>query len=191
LSQLESASIDRPVCLAELLTSLPVDCLDILSKKINSCYSERLRSAVLARRTTVEPLKIVELDEHSVLSTDIQSDTVSLADQNFEDLDAFGTIPGDDSNNNANAADADAKSKAAAILAIQRIARGTAAREAAAQRREGFIEEQARLALAQDGFIDIVGDILRNTMFNLLQEASFGEFAIQEEPLKFVLKPDP
>jgi hypothetical protein len=43
-------------------------------------------------------------------------------------------------------------------------------------------------ALAQDGFVESAAEVLRNTMFNLIQEATFGEFAYDADPLKFMTK---
>jgi len=51
-------------------------------------------------------------------------------------------------------------------------------------------EEQAqlRLAMRQQGFPEIVAEIMRNTFYNLMQEAAFSEFAITAEPLQFAIK---
>lgn len=40
-------------------------------------------------------------------------------------------------------------------------------------------------ALSQSEFIETTESILKNTMFNLIQEAVFGEYAITEDPLLF------
>ena len=40
-------------------------------------------------------------------------------------------------------------------------------------------------ALSRSEFIDTTESILQNTMFNLIQEAAFGEYAITEDPLLF------
>jgi hypothetical protein len=47
-----------------------------------------------------------------------------------------------------------------------------------------------REILCDDAFIGTASAVIHNTVYNLLQEASFGEFAIQADPLKFVPKRD-
>jgi hypothetical protein len=51
-----------------------------------------------------------------------------------------------------------------------------------------LLNKQSKEALNQTGFLDIANDILRNTMFNLVQEACFGEFTIDTEPIIFATK---
>jgi hypothetical protein len=47
---------------------------------------------------------------------------------------------------------------------------------------------QVKAAICDGEFLELAGDILRNTMFNLIQEAAFGDFAIDADPHKFVLR---
>lgn len=48
------------------------------------------------------------------------------------------------------------------------------------------IEIEAKMALAERvGFSEIMAEMLNNTIFNIIDEASFGEFAIDAEPLRF------
>ncbi len=49
-------------------------------------------------------------------------------------------------------------------------------------------EARMRLAMQQEGFLDITAEILRNTFYNLMQEAAFQEFPITAEPLQFAIK---
>jgi len=58
----------------------------------------------------------------------------------------------------------------------------------AAKARKVEEHAQLRLAMQQQGFPDIAAEILRNTFYNLMQEAAFSEFAITAEPLQFAIK---
>lgn len=50
------------------------------------------------------------------------------------------------------------------------------------------MEEKAELLLVNDiSFKDIATDIMHNTIFNLMQEASYGEFPVNAEPLRFAI----
>lgn len=50
-------------------------------------------------------------------------------------------------------------------------------------------QETAVKETLQDGnFLDLAADILRNTLYNLMQEASFEEFPLMAEPLTFKIK---
>jgi cilia- and flagella-associated protein 65 len=53
-------------------------------------------------------------------------------------------------------------------------------------------EETAKmqLALSQPHFCSLTAEILRNTMYNLMQEASFDEFPITAAPLTFAIRED-
>ena len=59
------------------------------------------------------------------------------------------------------------------------------ARDAQRILKEEALEASTRAALAQPGFADLAGEILRNTMFNLMQEAAFDEFPVFAEPHGF------
>lgn len=74
---------------------------------------------------------------------------------------------------------------------IQSIARAKSAREEFDKANEMSIEQKGALALVREpGFLEIAGDVLRNTMFNIMQEAVQEEFVIDSEPLKFLVKRD-
>jgi hypothetical protein len=45
-----------------------------------------------------------------------------------------------------------------------------------------------RDTLCDDVFVGTAAAVMHNTVYNLLQEASFGEFSISAEPLKYMLK---
>ena len=60
--------------------------------------------------------------------------------------------------------------------------------EAEVEMTEDEMEAKAGMMLLQPDFKDIVTDIMHNTMFNLMQEASFGEFPVNAEPLRFAIK---
>lgn len=76
-----------------------------------------------------------------------------------------------------------------AVHEIQRIARGRQARRNTEKKNDDQINSRARLALCKEpGLVDIMGEVLRETVYNLIQEATLGEFVIESEPLKFVVK---
>lgn len=77
----------------------------------------------------------------------------------------------------------------AAVKSIQGGSRVAAARVKANKIRDEVDQKAADLLFVKDeGFFEMVGDILHNTMFNLIQEASMGEFQINADPLCFVVK---
>lgn len=75
-----------------------------------------------------------------------------------------------------------------AAQTIQNVARGTRDRAVAQRKKEDIFNSRVNAALTQGEFVPLVGDILRNTIFNLMQEAIFDEFAVQAEPIKFMMK---
>lgn len=75
-----------------------------------------------------------------------------------------------------------------AAQTIQNIARGTRDRALAQRKKEDLLNSKLNAALTQGEFVTVAGDILRNTMYNLMQEAVFDEFQVLAEPIKFVVK---
>jgi hypothetical protein len=71
---------------------------------------------------------------------------------------------------------------------IQNIARGNRDRTLTQQRREDILNSRAVIALAQSEFVSIASNVLADTMFNLMQEVLFGEYVIDAEPIKFMMK---
>jgi hypothetical protein len=71
---------------------------------------------------------------------------------------------------------------------IQNIARGNRDRTLTQQRREDILNSRAVIALAQSEFVSIASNVLADTMFNLMQEVLFGEYVIDAEPIKFMIK---
>jgi hypothetical protein len=71
---------------------------------------------------------------------------------------------------------------------IQNVARGNRDRTLATQRREDLMNARAEIALAQHEFVSMASEVLCDTMFNLMQEALYGEFVIDAEPIKFLMK---
>jgi hypothetical protein len=49
-------------------------------------------------------------------------------------------------------------------------------------------EAKVGSAIRNAEFVDIAAEILRNTMFNLMQEVSYSEFPVDAEPLSFMLR---
>eukprot|EP01036_Dinobryon_divergens_P012385 gene12385-16677_t len=75
-----------------------------------------------------------------------------------------------------------------AVQILQRAMRhGRKARKQLKEMKSRMLRRNTQLALSQNGFLDIVADIMENTMFNLMQEASFGEFDVSAEPVKFMM----
>lgn len=52
------------------------------------------------------------------------------------------------------------------------------------------IDIALREILCDDVFIGTAATVMHNTIYNLLQEASFGEFSLDADPLKLVLARD-
>lgn len=85
----------------------------------------------------------------------------------------------------------EASNKAKAAEKIQTIARAKSARSDFDKANEESIDVKAELALCKEpGFLEIAAEVLRNTMFNIMQEAAQEQFVIESEPLKFVIKRD-
>lgn len=61
-------------------------------------------------------------------------------------------------------------------------------REAERLRQDEELEKVTKSAFAHADFVELSSEILRNTMFNLMQEAAFAEFPIFADPLKFMMK---
>jgi hypothetical protein len=75
-----------------------------------------------------------------------------------------------------------------AIGTIHRAVRATKSRMVSEALRSRAVADKARNALVHDGVLDVTAEVLRNTIFNLVQEASYEEFSIGAEPLKFMVK---
>ena len=58
----------------------------------------------------------------------------------------------------------------------------------AEQIRATKVADCAKTALLRPDILELASDVLRNTMFNLVQEASYEEFSIDAEPLKYMIK---
>jgi hypothetical protein len=71
---------------------------------------------------------------------------------------------------------------------IQNVARGNRDRTLATQRREDVLTSRVMVALAQNEFVSIASTVLSDTMFNLMQEVLYGEFVIDAEPIKFLVR---
>ena len=52
------------------------------------------------------------------------------------------------------------------------------------------IHEQTKEAFGREEFPVIAAEVMRDTMYNLMQEALFDEFHIMVEPLSFAVKND-
>ena len=78
--------------------------------------------------------------------------------------------------------------KSGAATAIQRLARGADARAVADKRHHAKVTNQIREVLCEDVFVSTAAAVLHNTIYNLLQEASYGEFSLEADPLKYMLK---
>jgi hypothetical protein len=59
------------------------------------------------------------------------------------------------------------------------------AREESRFRKEEHLNVSVRAAMCSPGFSDMAGDILRNTMLNLMQEAAFDEFNVFADTIEF------
>lgn len=165
---------------------LPVkDVFALLSEDVSVVLSRKLVGYAAKKKT-------VEVEKSKVLVTAIDENR-NIEDKNIEiERESFCASEAEDyfdanaSTLKINTAEVDAKD--AAIMRIQNLTRGSIARTHTLQQKsESFHKEVKGLIVKPDGvFLDILQDILRNTMFNLIQEASFGEFVIDSEPLHFM-----
>lgn len=144
--------------------TLSKDLLSIISKKVAGKYTSRLREQAMMRRTSPNDAQEKTLSVNNELKISLEN---VRQDQLLPSL---------------------ASHEENAALKIQQIARGNAARTMTARMIQDVIDNRTNEALLQDGFLEMAADILRNTVFNLLQEASYGEFAINSDPLKFMIK---
>lgn len=75
-----------------------------------------------------------------------------------------------------------------AVQKIQNAARGMAARVLSEKKKEDVINSKVTVALTQEDFMEICGEIMRNTLLNLMDEAVHDEFPVIAEPIKFYIK---
>jgi hypothetical protein len=75
-----------------------------------------------------------------------------------------------------------------ALNILQRNFRAAKGRTETEKLRTAAVTKAAKLALVRNDVFDLAADVLRNTMFNLVQEASYEEFSIDAEPLKYMIK---
>jgi len=47
---------------------------------------------------------------------------------------------------------------------------------------------QIRAALSREEFLPVAADVLRGTLYNLMEEALYDEFHVMAEPLSFAVK---
>jgi hypothetical protein len=53
---------------------------------------------------------------------------------------------------------------------------------------EEALDSELHAAMLGDGVLEMMTEIMRNTMLNIMQEATYGEFSLLAEPVKFVMK---
>ena len=71
---------------------------------------------------------------------------------------------------------------------LQEFSRVAICRNIAQNQRDMLILKQSKEALVQEEFVLTTGEILRNTIFNLMQEALYDEFHPLSDPIKFFIK---
>lgn len=176
----------------EFISSLPDDVLMRIDHKLLSLENKRKTVAKIQRQTSVQHLKkaqgTVQLSDEFIQqelrrrrARKIEaSKSVNIAAQRSVDIydDEIGDGPVTD------------QEILSAVNRIQSVARGAASRAKAMSLRDVQIQEKAKLALLHDDFRLISAEILRNTMYNLMQEAVYGEFPVLADPMKFVMKKD-
>jgi hypothetical protein len=76
----------------------------------------------------------------------------------------------------------------AAATKIQGLARGKKGRDRANMQREMERAKRSRDIQGDCGFFGAVHEVLRETVFNLMQECVFGEFDVFGEPVQYFIK---
>ena len=176
---------------AALLKTLPVEVIDLIEKKVEVLIKHR-----------------EHVEKHDRMS---KSNTMTVEEMDSVD---GGSLKGDDNNNNNNnndnvaaatnaateelfgsSAEADPEDWRAqlrdankAALKIQSVGRGKAARKVKSNIFTAQDNKRANQLLLEDDMLEFSGEITRNIMFNLALEASYGEFAFNAKPLKFMIK---
>lgn len=174
---------DRNSCfsLRELIPSLPADILTILDKKLVLVVNKRKmkekhtrRSSITSKPNRRNAKSPATNRKHFNMS--LRHESQNFTDQNYEEEEVKGVT----SNMQIEKSDA--------VLRIQNIARGNAARIMAENIKAQKINKKVMMALTQDDFMSICGDVLKNTMYNLMEEALHEEFPVWSDPVKFVVK---
>ena len=193
------ANRERSVKVKEFIDNIPISVVGQFRKKLLDYIRERKFRSKLKRRTPyglkVDPdATIRTTSEEFKAVTEVEDDPEDEVEPEGEDDDGEVVI-----NENATVEPEEVKDpleeyynnihfKEAALLIQRVLSRGRSARIAAAKKRDAIRQQRTQLALSQEGFLEIAADILTNTMFNLVQEASFGEFNMMSEPLKFMIR---
>jgi hypothetical protein len=178
--------------LREFIALVPHDVLSKLDKKVNVAIARRQGNIKLRRQATVAmstplisnsiPSHFRPINPRKLESSAIRRHIfdVSLRHESQDMFDCDVDVHSNDMD--------DDHEKTYAVKKIQNIARGKAARLIAEAKKTEIVNMKVTIALTQEDFLDVCGDFLRNTMYNLMEEALYDEFPVWADPLKFVIK---
>jgi hypothetical protein len=169
MCSLMTKSTTEDIKVVELIRELPKEHIRLFAKMVDSAYRKRRRVTRESRRKVMREEQIVR---------DLSSEQDASTNGEHEAL-----ISGE-----STLVTQVSKETSAAVL-IQSSIRAEQVKNDASAMQEKNITQEVSMALATRlGFLDIVADLLYNTMFNILDEASCGEFPIEAEPMCFVMK---
>ena len=164
--------------------------MSVLQKKLDSLESQRKLTSQLKRQGTLcltaskldtgddsadnQSTYFSNLSDNSQSSSRVDPKSLNVRQQTLLMLDSSAVD--------------DIECLTSAAQTIQNLARGSRDRALAQRKKDDLLNSRMNSAMTQGDFVPLVGEILRNTIFNLMQEAIYDEFPVMAEPLKFVMK---
>jgi hypothetical protein len=177
------------VLLRELIPSLSDSAVAALTKKLDALTLQRTVKSKMSRQGTVKTMTAASVqaseDRGTYFSHLAENAQKTPKDDRYSLNVRQQTVLMLD-----NKAVDDIECLTSAAQKIQNVARGIRDRAVVDRKKEDLFNSRANAALTQGEFVPLAGDILRNTIFNLMQEAVFDEFPVLAEPIKFVVKKD-
>ena len=178
------------ILLRDFVPSLSENAVSVLQKKLDSLESQRKLTSQLKRQGTLcltaskldtgddsadnQSTYFSNLSDNSQSSSRVDPKSLNVRQQTLLMLDSSAVD--------------DIECLTSAAQTIQNLARGSRDRALAQRKKDDLLNSRMNSAMTQGDFVPLVGEILRNTIFNLMQEAIYDEFPVMAEPLKFVMK---
>ena len=190
------------ILLRDFVPSLSENAVLVLQKKLDALESQRKLSLKMTRQGTMS-------FKASDIASDNPASTASKLVSGDDGADHKSTYFSNLSDNSQSTSTVDKKSLNVrqqtllmldssvvddvecitfAAQTIQNMARGSRDRALAQRKKDDLLNSRMNSAMTQGEFVLLTGEILRNTIFNLMQEAVYDEFPVTAEPLKFVMK---
>ena len=173
--RLKANGREKCVKVKEFVESLSSQWAVYLSSKVHAFSRKRIYRERQMRRSQSKPTANVM---GKVGAAESQGQTASDDDlpeeESFVEADATGQV-----------------SMAPRIRALMQLQEGVQRKESLAvvkKNKAALLDQLSLFALSQDGFPEIAAEAVVNTMFNLMEEATYGEFNFDAEPVKFLSK---